>query len=339
MTGAMPTNVSPEYKKAEAAYRRARDPKERLDLLREMLSTVPKHKGTEHLQADIKTKIKELTDELSGPSRTGARTGPPTSIRPEGAAQVALVGPPNSGKSTLHHALTGSHSAIGPYPFTTQYPQPGMATYEDIHIQLVDVPAVSPEHPIPWIANTLQPADALLLVVDVADPGCLARVVALHEILESRKVVPVPWGTDAAGDADDDPFTVYPPTALVVAKADLLDDPAAEIDAFQELTGYTYPALTVAAEESEGLDELVAWLFEHLGIVRVYTKVPGSEPDMGRPFTVRSGQTVVDVAELVHRDFAADLKYARIWGKETFDGQQVGRDHVVVDGDVVELHT
>src|SRR5512137_1523881 len=119
----MPANLTPEYKEAEAAYRAAREPRERLEGLREMLRTIPKHKGTDHLQADIKGRIAELTEELAAARRAGTRTGPPTVIRPEGAGQIALLGPPNSGKSALHHALTRSHSAVGPYPFTTLYPQ------------------------------------------------------------------------------------------------------------------------------------------------------------------------------------------------------------------------
>src|SRR3989442_10167656 len=119
----MPANLSPDYKDAQEAYRKARDPEERLDCLREMLRTIPRHKGTEHLQADIRTRIKELTDELSGPRKGGAHTGPAHVVHPEGAGQVALLGPPSSGKSALHHRLTGSHAAVGEYPFTTQFPQ------------------------------------------------------------------------------------------------------------------------------------------------------------------------------------------------------------------------
>jgi hypothetical protein len=133
----MPANLTPEYKAAEAAYRRARDPKERLECLREMLRTIPKHKGTDHLQADIKHRIKELTEELAGPKKGGTRGGPVTVIRPEGAAQVALIGPPNAGKSALHARLTGSNAPSAPYPFTTQFPQPGMLPYEDIYFQLI----------------------------------------------------------------------------------------------------------------------------------------------------------------------------------------------------------
>ncbi len=334
----MPANTTPEYKSAEKAYRRARQPGERLDLLREMLRAVPKHKGTEHLQADIKTRIKELSSELDGPRKTGARGGPPTVIHPEGAAQVALIGPPNTGKSTLHVALTGSHSQCGPFPFTTLYPHPGMLPFEDVHIQLVDLPPVSPEHPVPWIGNALQPADACLLVVDLGDPDCVAAVRSVHEILSARRVE-LTGSWDGEGDDDDvEAFTVVLPALLVASKADLLPALDDELRVFEELSGIDYPSLGLSAETGDGLAELGRWLFDGLGIVRVYTKVPGQPPDMSRPYTVRRGQTVHDVAEQVHRDIAGTLRFARLWGEGSFDGQQVGAEHVVVDGDVVELH-
>src|SRR5215471_2572280 len=122
----MPANLPPEYKAAEAAFRKARDPRERLEWLREMLRTIPKHKGTDHLQGDIKRRIKELSEELERPQRGGARGGPALVIRPEGAAQIALIGPPNASKSSLHARLTGSAAQAAPYPFTTQHPEPGM---------------------------------------------------------------------------------------------------------------------------------------------------------------------------------------------------------------------
>ena len=118
----MPANLSPEYKSAEAALRKAREPHERLDCLREMLRTIPKHKGTDHLQADIKSRIKELSEELEAPKKGPARGGVSHVVRPEGAAQLALIGPPNSGKSSLHVRLTGPTRTPPPIPSRPSIP-------------------------------------------------------------------------------------------------------------------------------------------------------------------------------------------------------------------------
>jgi ribosome-interacting GTPase 1 len=337
----MPANLNPEYKAAEAAFKRSRDPQERLDHLREMLRVIPKHKGTDHLQADLKTRIKELSADLAGPKKTGARTGPATFIHPEGAAQVALLGPPNTGKSALHARLTGSHAAAEAYAFTTQYPQPGMFEHEDVAFQLVDLPALSPAHPVPWMANTLQSADGCLFIVDVSRPGCVEEVLGALELLAERKVlVSSSWPGDEQTEAeDDDPFTLHLPTVLVASKSDIVDHARDELAVLEELTGLDCPVLSVSAITGEGLEELGTWLFEHLAVVRVYTKKPGEPVDDGKPYTVRRGDTVLDVARLVHRDIAASLKYARLFGGSGFEGQQVGRDHEVVDGDVLELHS
>jgi ribosome-interacting GTPase 1 len=339
----MPTNVSPEFKKAQTAFRRARDPEERLPLLKEMLRLIPKHKGTEHLQGEIKSKIKELTEELTGPKKGGGRGGPPTTFRPEGAAQVALIGPPNSGKSAIHARLTGSHSPSEAYPFATQYPQPGMFAHEDAVFQLIDVPSISSQHPIPWLSNTLQTPEACLLIVDLSQPGCVEALIEVVGLLRERRInLTADWpygeGVGTASQADEDMFAVNLPTLLVANKADLIEDPAGELEVLEELGGVDYPTIAVSALTGAGLEDLGAWLFDHLGIVRVYTKLPGKPPDGSAPFTIRRGETVADVVEQVHRDIAKKLKYARVWGRDSFDGQQVGRDHVLVDGDVLELH-
>jgi ribosome-interacting GTPase 1 len=340
----MPANLSPEYKTAEVAFRQAREPRDRLHCLREMLRTIPKHKGTEHLQADIKSRIKQLTDELTGPKKGAARGGPPTVIHPEGAAQIALIGPPNSGKSALHARLTHSHAHVGPYPFTTQFPQPGMLPYEDIHFQLVDLPPVSTAHAVPWLYNALQPADACLLVVDLNDPECVEQMAELHRILNEKRIFLTPeWDQEQTAEGEGaallpDPFSLFLPTLMIDDKIDLTASPDEELEVFQELTGLEYPVLEVSCETGQGLDRIGPWLFRRLGIVRVYTKAPGRPPDKDRPFTVRRGQTVYDVALQVHREIADSLKYARMWGKGHFNGQQVGKEHPVADGDVLEIH-
>jgi hypothetical protein len=341
----MPANLTPEYKAVEAAFRKARDPRERLEHLREMLRVIPKHKGTDHLQADIKRRIKELSEELEGPQKGGAaRHGPTHVIRPEGAAQIMLVGPPNSGKSSLHVRLTGSHAQIAAYPFTTQYPEPGMMPHEDVHFELVDLPAISPEHPIPWIASTFQTADACCLVVDLGDPSCVEQVEAVHAVLREKRVTlterwPASGATTPGASDEDDPFALRLPTLLLANKADRIANIEEELATFRELTNLPYPTMAVSAESGQGLAGIGPWLFRNLGIVRVYTKAPGHPPDKHRPFTLRPGETVEHIARLVHKDVAQALRYARVWGKSGFDGQQVGREHVLADGDVVELHT
>ncbi len=334
----VPANLSPEYKAAEAAFRKSRDPRERLEWLREMLSVIPKHKGTERLQADIKARIKDLSEEFEGGRKGGTHRGPALVIRPEGAAQVALVGPPNSGKSSLHARLTGSAAAIAAYPFTTQVPEPGMMPHEDIHFQLVDLPAVSPEHPVPWLAGALQTADAALLVVDLGDPSCLEQVQAVRAVLEPRRVTLTEHWNAADVRVDDDPFARALPTLMVANKADGIADPEAELATFRELGGLAFPALVASAATGRGLGEIGTWLFQHLGIVRVYTKAPGHAPDKGKPFTLRRGETVGDLAGRIHKDIARSLKYARLWGTSGFDGQHVGTGHALADGDIVELH-
>ena len=340
----MPANLSPEYKTAEAAYRNAREPRERLELLREMLRVIPKHKGTEHLQADIKARIRDLTAELGSARKGGAHGGPALVVRPEGAAQIVLLGPPNVGKSLLHARLTGSGAHDAPYPFTTQFPEPGMMPHADVHFQLIDLPAVSSRHPLPWLASALQMADAALLVVDPGEPSCVGDLEDLHAVLRERRVSLTGRWDDAAGrpradpTADEDPFALRLPTLMLVNKVERLADLAAELEALRELAAIAYPMLAVSAATGRGLAEIGPWLFEHLGIVRVYTKTPGHPADRERPFTLRRGQTVRDVARLVHHDLARKVHHARLFGHAGFATQQVGPDHPLVDGDIVELH-
>jgi hypothetical protein len=345
----VPANLSPEYKAAEAAFRATREPRERLECLREMLRTIPKHKGTEHLQADIKARIKDLSEQLDSGRKGGGHGGPALVIRPEGAAQIALIGPPNSGKSALHARLTGSGATVAPYPFTTQFPQPGMMPHEDIFFQLIDLPPIAAEHPLPWIGSALQTADAALLVVDLGEPACMEQLRDVRSMLAARRVTLAecwPASDEARASAavaaeqpgDDDPFGVRLPTLLLANKADRIAEPDTELQALRDLTGLRFPAFAVSAETGRGLGELGPWLFAHLGVLRVYTKVPGHAVDRQRPFTLRRGQTVGDVARLVHRDLVRSLRYARIWGPSGFDGQTVGHEHQVADGDVVELH-
>ena len=355
----MPTNVTPEYMRAKAEYRHAGDAKERLQCLKEMLRLLPKHKGTDHLQAELKTKIKQLTSELAS-TKKGARVGPVQAVRPDGAAQIVLIGPPNSGKSSLHVKLTGSHAEVGAYPNTTHAALPGMLPYEDVHFQLIDLPPISTTFMESWMPNALQQARAALLVVDLTVAGCVENVVAIRDRLDEKRVsliadwpghldpgpittggVSTPSATQTPLDQEadeEDPFRIHLPTMVVATKSDI-DSVAEQIDTLEELVGVRYPAIAVSNESGEGLDQIGRLLFDGLEVVRVYTKLPGHPADTDRPYTVFRGATIQDIALLVHREMAESVKFARVWGSAKFDGQQVGKDHVVADRDVVELHT
>jgi hypothetical protein len=218
-----------------------------------------------------------------------------------------------------------------------------MLPFEDIHFQLVDLPPVSADFFEPWLVNTLQHADGVLLVIDVADPECLEQVPVILERLREKKIFlrsgwpGLPSDASPTTEDDDDPFRLDLPTVLIANKSDLDPDPE-EVKILEELLGLRFPALTVSAETGDGLDQLGPFLFRALEIVRVYTKTPGKPADTDKPFTLRRGDTVHDLASLVHKDIAEGLKFARMWGADVFDGQQVGPEHLVADGDVVELH-
>src|SRR5690606_23728360 len=186
-----------------------------------------------------------------------------------------------------------------------------------------------------------------LLVVDLSDPACAESVQGLVAQLDAKRISLVSdWPARAAAatvdDVDDDeraldPFRIRLPTLLIASMLDLGFAPAA-LAVLEKLNGPGVPHSGVSAAAGDGLDAIAPFLFGELGLVRVYTKAPGNPPEMDRPFTVRRGATVADVARLVHKDIAAGLKYARIWGTGVFDGQQVGPEHVLHDRDVVELH-
>jgi len=325
----MPTNVTPEYKAAEARYRAAKTPEERLAALEEMASKLPKHKGTEKLFADIKRRIKQLRQEEA--KRT-ARRGFSVNVEPEGAGQVALVGLPNAGKSSLLAALTRALPEVADYPFTTRRPIPGMMQFEDVGIQLVDLPPVSEEYTEGWVYSIARGAEAVLLIFDLTAPDPTADIEAVRALLSAGSKL-VLLARDEAPPSDL--RIAGRPTIFVGTR---LDVPGA--DEMLELVREVYPGFDVlgASTEGPGLDELPRAVFDLLRLMRVYAKTPGKEAELTKPFVLKRGETLLDFAGRVHKDFAERLSFARAWGEGKFDGQRIQRDHLLQDGDIVELH-
>lgn len=313
----MAANLSPDYLEAEREYKAAATPAEKIAALERMLSTVPKHKGTEKLQADIKRKLSQARRE--GQKKGGAaHTTPFWVVEKEGAGQVLLLGPPNSGKSLLLATLTHARPEVADYPFTTRVPTPGMMLYQNVRIQLVDLPPITAEYMEPWIPQVIRTATASVLLVDVNDPAVLDGIEFILGLIERSRALP--------------------PKLLVGNKIDL---PGGEDNfaALEDLYRDRFPCLPLSITTCRNLDAFARAVFDILAIVRVYTKAPGKAPDLSSPFVLKRGGTVEDAARLVHRDFAENLKYARLFraGGDR-DGMMVERAHVVQDEDILEFH-
>lgn len=331
----MAVNLPPQYHDAEARYKKAQSPEDKLVALKEMWVILPKHKASEKVQADLKTKISELTDQIEQAKAAPKKAAPGTYKFPhQGAGQVVFLGPPNAGKSQLLSKLTKAAPAVAPYPFTTREPVPGMMDYEDIRVQLIDLPPITADHYEPFITDITRGADAALLFLDLAeDDGPAATRAAIDRLRLARRELVSPGAL-----APDDPAVYALPTLLVANKC---DDEGAELrlEFAREELGSQLPVFVVSAERGDGLEGLRNGIFAALGVMRVYTKQPGKPADMKSPFTPPIGSTVAELAGKVHRDLEDTVKSARVWGSGAFDGQTVGRDHVLRDKDVVELHT
>jgi small GTP-binding protein len=328
----MAANLTPQYLEAEAEYKKAQTAEERLECLKRMYSLLPKHKASEKLQAELKTKISEAKDEIET-ERHAKKGGVSYKIPKQGAGQFVLVGGPNVGKSLLLARLTRASPEVAPYPFTTREPLPGMMEWEDVRVQLIDLPPITTDFMEGYVSSMVRSADRALLLVDLGDDdGPFATEAAVERLAQTKTAL-----IGKPPEETDDPTIQHVPTLLVANKSDL---PGADerLEIVRELLGSRFPVHVISAEHGAGMEELRTAIYQSLNVIRVYTKHPGKPPDMTSPYTCPAGSTLVEMAALVHRDFAQGLKSARIWGTGVFDGQTVKRDHTLHDKDIVELH-
>jgi ribosome-interacting GTPase 1 len=328
----MPANLPPEYFDAEKRFKQASSPAEKVLALEELIATIPKHKGTDKLRGDLRRKLSQLRKEAETlrRSKKGGR-GEMYVVQREGAAQIALVGFPNSGKSSLLASLTKATPVIADYPISTLTPLPGMMPYEDIQIQLVDLPPIGNESTDGWVSGILRITDALLLVLDSTE-DLEAQAELLIEQLERWRIYIIESQFINSGSS----VGVFKRAILVSNKKDY---PGVEENfiRLKERYGHHCLCIPVSALKKENIEELKRAIFEVSRIIRVYSKPPGKDPDLSTPFTVPVGSTVLDLAESIHKDFVPNLKYARIWGSARFDGQKVEKSYVLKDRDVVEF--
>jgi len=312
----MPANLPPQYLEAEKTYRLAKTAVEKIAALEEMLAIMPKHKGTDHLRAELRRRIAKLTQAAEKKAATQRAS---MVIDKEGAAQVVIVGLPNTGKSQIVSSITNAFPTVAEYPFTTRSATPGMMEFENIQIQLIDTPPLVAQSIEWWLPPILRRADALLIVVDLSDAP-LAQVEAIVTQLENMRIQPNEGKTLIIGNKIDLENTN--------------DNYLALKDKYKE----QLPVVAISAKEGIGLEELKHEIYQVLDIIRVYTKAPSQKPDFSDPIILKKGSRLEDAATSVHKDFRAKLKYARLWGSGKHDGIMAKRDHILQDGDVIELH-
>ena len=328
----MPANLPPQYFEAEKRYRQAKDAQDKLKILHEMFAIMPKHKGTDKLQADLKAKISKLKKEIQQ-KKKAARRGDQYFVEKEGAAQVVLIGAANAGKSQILASLTNATPEVAPYPYSTTKPLCGMMPFENIQIQLVDTPPIGAEFMEPWLAGIVRNADLIYLVVDLGSEGMLEETQAVFKKLEGYKILL----ESEEGEVNPLDGIAHKKTVLLGNKSDM---PLSEINLsiLKESYGQRLPVFQLSAKEKVNLEELRRFIFDSLKILRVYTKVPGKKADFEDPVILKLGSTLLDAAKEIHKDFARNLRFARVWGEGVFDGQKVQKDFILKDGHVVEFH-
>jgi len=325
----MPANLPPQYFAAEKNFRSAKTTLEKIAALEEMLAIMPKHKGTDHLRAELRRRMSKLTQASDKKAATQRAS---MVILKEGAAQVVVIGPPNAGKSQLVSRVTNASPTVAEYPFTTHTATPGMMEFENIQIQLIDTPPLVSHSTESWLPPTLIRADALLVVVDLSvDP--LTQLEAITTELGNMRI-----GIGARNADQEQGRVLRQKKALIIGNKIDLDEASQNYTALQNKYEDQLPVIAISAKKGTGLEEMKLKVYQMLDIIRVYTRVPGGKPDFDDPIILNRGSTLEDAAASVHKDFRARLKYARVWGSGKHDGLMVKRNHILQDGDIIELH-
>ncbi len=389
----MPANLPAVAKKKWNEASLARTPQEKIVKLQEFLSLVPKHKGTEKLCAQVKTKIATLRKEIEEKKRRrSGRGGPKFFLEKEGAAQIVLLGPTKVGRSSLLTSITNAKTEVSNYPFATLEPVPGMFQFEDLQFQVVEAPALvaGAAEGEAWGLQTLglaRNADGLILMVDLTKDASNQLTVILDELEKARILTQKPrarveierrpvdaglrivivgrligcnlqdvedmlkgyrvldatlkiYGEATLDDVEDAIFesTVYKPAIVVANKTDAA---GAERN-LQELKGFVSNRsiiVPVSCQTKMGLEKLGAEIFKALDIIRVYTKQPNDPEPSNKPFILKRGSSIGDLAQQIHSDFIERFAYARVWAKRLpFSPQKVGSSFILEDRDTVELH-
>ncbi len=331
----MPANLTPQYKEAEDRYKQAKSDEERLACLEEMMRVIPKHKGTEKMRADIKSRMAKLRQQLESPKKQtgGSRQQAIDHVEKHGAAQIVLLGPPNSGKSFFLTTVTAAETEVAEYPYTTRTPTPGMMEFETIQFQMVDLPPIAPDFFENWMTNIIRNSDFIMLMADLAADDLLEGMDAVVSKLDELKMILV--RKEIPEDYEGSQFCKR---AVVAANKSDASGAGDRLEILKEFYADRFDIIPISCKKREGIARLQRHIFDALQIMRVYTKTPGKDVKYVDPIVLPIGSTVEDAAFELHKDFAHKLQFARVWGDGKFDGQRVTLKYELSDKDVVEFH-
>src|SRR5262245_36262337 len=280
----MAVNLTPQYHEAEAAYKKAQTAEERLACLRRMWTELPKHKASEKLQAELKSRISETSAEVEHKRKHPKKGGVSYKIPRQGAGQALLLGGPNGGKSRILSRLTRATPEVAPYPFTTREPHAGMMDWEDARVQLIDTPPITADHLEGYLSSMIRTADRCVLVVDLGDDdGPFAAEAVLDKLAHVKTIL-----TGEPPAHPEDPTVGYVRTLLAANKTQA-EGAADRLEIVKEMFASRFPILTLDAESGQGLEDLRNTIYTALNVIRVYSKKPGKPADMDTPFTVPIG--------------------------------------------------
>jgi ribosome-interacting GTPase 1 len=327
----MPTNLPPEYFETEKRFKEAVTPAAKVIALEELLSTIPKHKGTDKLRAEYRKKLSKFKSQSQSKKNTGKYDNH-FHIEKEGDGRLVVIGAANVGKSSFVASLTHADPEISEAPYSTWVPTPGILEFKGIRLQLIDTPPIDRNYIEPEFVDLIKSSDLILLMVDLqAYP--IDQFQQSIDVLEKNRI----YARQKKSESEDN-RNIFIPTVVLVNK----DDAEGYDEDFNVLNDLLkeegWAVLPISIRSGRNIDETEEYIIRELEMIRVFSKPPGKQPDLAQPFVLHAGSTLEEFAAKVHKDFAKNLKSAKLWGKGVHDGQMVGRDHILYDGDIVELH-
>ena len=297
------TNQSPHYKKAEQMFLSSETPKDKIFWLEEMIKQCPKHKSSEKMLANLKTRYKKIKTQISKSSKAGK---PSKQGIKKQDMQCILTGMPNTGKTSIFNTLTKQKEKTSPIAFTTYQPKLGTINFEDVKIQIIDMPPFPSQD-----QGLLNSTDTLLVIIDNINQ--LAQTEKFTAKSKAKKI-------------------------FIYNKADILSEKEKR-KITSTLKSKKLDFILFSAVNPQNIFELNKKIFKSFPIIRIYTKEP-HKPATKDPMILKQGSSVGNVAEKILKGMSKKIKKVKIWGPSSkFAGQPVGLEHTLKDKDTIEFQS